>query len=47
TANRIFSVKVVGLRKVLYEGEWASQKIKPSEFNDFEKRIFDSLLNIH
>ena len=45
TANNIFSVKVIGLKKELYENEWDALRIKPQDFTAEEKRIFDSLSN--
>lgn len=45
TADRVFSIKVIGLKKELYENDWTALKIKPSDFNAYEKRIFDSLSN--
>ena len=45
TADRVFSIKVIGLKKELYENDWTALKIKPSAFNAYEKRIFDSLSN--
>lgn len=45
TSGNIFSVKVIGLKKELYENEWSPLKIKPQDFTSEEKRIFDSLSN--
>jgi len=45
TADRIFSIEVLGLEKVLYEGTHNAIRleIKPSDFTPYEKQIFDSL----
>ena len=45
TADRVFSIKVIGLKKELYENDWTALLIKPSDFNAYEKLIFDSLSN--
>lgn len=45
TADRVFSVKVIGLKKELYENDWSALSIKPQDFTVEEKQIFDSLSN--
>ena len=45
TADNIFSVKVIGMKKELYKDQWDALRIKPQNFTPEEKRIFDSLSN--
>lgn len=45
TADELFQVNVIGLRKEINENYWDDLHLKPSELNHKEKVILDSLLN--
>lgn len=45
TADRLFQVNVIGLRKEINEKSWDDLHLKPIELNHKEKLILDSLLN--
>ncbi len=47
TADNIFSSDVIGLRKEIDKNQWNDLELKPNEFNSYEKKIFDSLMNTH
>lgn len=46
TAERVFSVSVIGLKKQINENYWNDLELLPSQFTDYEKMVFDSLVNI-
>lgn len=43
TANRLFEIKIVGLKKEIDEHYYNNLEIKPCDFTEEEKQIFDSL----
>lgn len=45
TADELFQVNCIGLRKEINENYWDDLHLKPSELNNKEKDILDSLLN--
>lgn len=45
TADELFQVNVIGLRKKINENYWDDLHLKPNELNQKEKVILDSLLN--
>ena len=47
TADNIFSLTVVGLRKEIDENYRNSLELKPNELNVYEKKFLDSLVNSH
>jgi hypothetical protein len=47
TADELFQVSIIGLRKHIDENYWNSMELKPDELNANEKIILDSLTNIH
>ena len=46
TADRLFQVNVIGLRKEINENYWDDLHLKPTELTQKEKVILDSLLNV-
>jgi len=46
TADDLFSVSVIGLRKEINDNYFDDLKLKPSELNKYEFNILDSLKNV-
>jgi len=47
TAENIFSVKLIGLRKQINDNHWEDLELKPNELNSQQKKVLDSLQNSH
>lgn len=47
TADELFQVSVIGLRKDIDENYWNAIELTPEEMNPYEKKILDSLSNSH
>ena len=43
TADNLFQIEILGLRKNINENYWDSIEIKPEDFNMKEKKIFEQL----
>lgn len=47
TADELFEVSVVGLRKEIDENYFNDLHLKPEELNSYESNVLDSLVNEH
>ena len=47
TADELFEVNTIGLKKEINTSFGDDSELRPEELNPFERKIFDSLINIH
>jgi len=47
TADELFQVNIIGLRKEIDKNYWNDLHLVPNELNVYEKQIFDSLINVY
>lgn len=45
TADNVFSVSIIGLKKQVDDNYWNNLYLKPDQFTPYEKMVFDSLFN--
>jgi hypothetical protein len=47
TADELFQVSIVGLRKEIDDNNYNDLRLKPTELNGYEIKVLDSLKNAH